>query len=128
VKFVFHKFLIVCCALYLSGAHWMVLQVTAWTGMIVARAQTAGVAEAVEATFNGRHPCRLCAAITTGQQEEKRQEQDAPAMKRVQEVNFLGLDGVELPACLVTGETWWPDFASAGLARGEAPPTPPPLA
>ena len=28
-------------------AHWAILQVTAWTGMIVARTQTAGVVEAV---------------------------------------------------------------------------------
>jgi hypothetical protein len=128
VKSAFHKLLIICCALYLSGAHWMVLQVTAWTGMIVARSQTAPVIEAVETTLDGQHPCRLCSAISSGQKEEKKQEQQAPALKKAQEVKFVELEGFELPTRVVSGVTHWPDFIGAALARREAPPTPPPVA
>ncbi len=128
MKSAFHKLLIICCALYLSGAHWTALQVTAWTGMVVARSQTAPVVEAVETTFDGQHPCRLCSAISTGQQEEKKQEQKTPALKKMQEVKFVGLEGVALPTPLVAGEMRWPDFIASALTRRDAPPTPPPLA
>ena len=111
MKSVLHKLLIICCVLYLSGAHWMVLQVTAWTGMLVARSQTAPVAEVVEKTFDGKHPCRLCLAI-----------------KNTQEVKFVELEGVALPELLAAGEIRWPDIVGAALARMDAPPTPPPLA
>ena len=94
--------------------------------MLVARSQTAPVAEVVEKTFDGKHPCRLCLAINTGQKEEQKQE--TPAIKNTQEVKFVELEGVALPELLAAGEIRWPDFVGAALARMDAPPTPPPLA
>jgi hypothetical protein len=128
VKSLFQKFLILSCALYLSGAHWMLLQATAWTGMIVVRAQSAPVAEAVETTFDGEHPCRMCSAISEGQKEEKQKERDLPLVKKAQEVRLVSLDWFELPPAEVSGEARWPDLVAAALWRTDAPPVPPPLA
>jgi Tfp pilus assembly protein PilV len=126
VKSVFQKFLILCCALYLSGAHWMLLQATAWTGMIVMRAQRAPMAEAVQTTFDGKHPCRMCSAINDGQKEQKQRE--FPLVKMAQEMRLVALEWFELPTAVMSGETQWPDFIAAALRRMEAPPTPPPVA
>lgn len=121
-----HKVLLLACALYLSGAHWAVLQVTAWTGMLMARSQTSGVAAAVATTFDGEHPCAMCAAITAGQKEEKQTE--FPALKAMEEVRLVMCEAVELPASPVTGGAVWPEFLGLDLQRMEAPPVPPPLA
>ena len=81
MKPLFHKLLLAACALHLSGAHWALLQVTAWTGMLVERSQTSGVVAAVVTTFDGEHPCALCTAITAGQTEEKQKQNEAPAFQ-----------------------------------------------
>lgn len=124
----FRTFLAVACALYLSGAHWMVLQVTAWTGMLVARAPQAGVVEAVESTFDGQHPCRMCVAVKEGQKEERKHQPELPALKKLQEVKLIALDVLVVPARIFQGEVRWPHFIGSVVSRMDAPPTPPPLA
>ncbi|OAI55883.1 hypothetical protein AYO49_05105 [Verrucomicrobiaceae bacterium SCGC AG-212-N21] len=56
--------------LWLSGGHWMLLQVTAWSGMMVTRTVEMGVGEALETTFSGESPCALCMAVQAGQEKE----------------------------------------------------------
>ena len=128
VKTLLHQCLILTCALYLSGSHWMLLQTTAWTGMLIARSQRAPVAVAVETTFDGHHPCRVCWAITTGQNEEKQKEREFPAVKKMQEVKFVELARFELPTRVCSGEARWLDFVQVEVGRADAPPTPPPRA
>ena len=128
MKCLFHKFLIVCCALYLSGAHWMVLQTTAWTGMLLSRSSRAGVAEAVTTTFSGEQPCRMCVAISKGEQEEREHQPLAPVLKKMQEIKLVAMDSFELPARVSGGEMQWPEFVCSDPWRTEAPPVPPPLA
>ena len=128
VKTLPRQFLILACTLYLSGAHWMVLQTTAWTGMLLARSQRVAVAEAVETTFDGQHPCGLCSAITTGQNEEKQKEREFPAAKKMQEINFVAVDRIELPSRLSSGEVRWRDLSQPVAWRVDAPPVPPPRA
>ena len=53
--------LLVCLTL---GLHWAALQTVAWTAMVVERAQTASLSEALQTTFDGQHPCTLCKKIT----------------------------------------------------------------
>ena len=116
------------CALYLSGAHWAVLQVTAWTGMLVARSQRVSVVVAVETTFDGQHPCRLCSAITSEQKEEKQKEREFPVLKKMQEVKFVEVARFELPARESSGEAGWMDLVQMNPWRADAPPVPPPRA
>jgi hypothetical protein len=56
--------------LCLSGGHWMLLQVTAWSGMMVTRSVEVGVSEALETTFSGEKPCPLCMAVKAGQESD----------------------------------------------------------
>ena len=96
--------------------------------MLVARTQTSGVAEAVATTFDGEHPCAMCSAITAGQNEEKQQQTEAPALKAMQEIQIVISEGAALPPLPMGGEIAWPEFVGMDLRRMEAPPVPPPVA
>ena len=124
-----HKLVILCCALYLSGAHWMVLQTTAWTGMVVSRSFNAGVATAVETTFDGQHPCRMCTAIAEGQKEEQGSQKDFAVLKKAGDVKFVEMRPLSLDFILLPdGMVHWPSRTISRSSRTDAPPTPPPLA
>lgn len=63
------------CVLVLSlGLHWALLQTVAWTSMLVRYAQNASLMEAVEKTFDGKHPCPMCKAIQQGRAEEQKHQ------------------------------------------------------
>ncbi len=67
--------LLIALALALSiGLHWRVLQVVAWTGMVISYSQDAPLAEAVVKAFDGQHPCTLCKQIAKGKESEKKSE------------------------------------------------------
>lgn len=116
------------CALYLSGAHWAVLQVTAWTGMLVSRTQTVGVEEAVRTTFDGAHPCEMCEGISAAKQEEQKQAPAMPIAKKLLEIKSPALAFLELPKPLRIADLSWFELLTEDGRRLEAPPTPPPLA
>jgi hypothetical protein len=54
------KLAVVSALVVTLGAHWALLQTVAWVGMIITYSQETTLAEAVEMTFDGEHPCRLC--------------------------------------------------------------------
>src|SRR5437867_3091537 len=56
------------------GAHWAVLQSVAWTTMLAEHLRTTSLPQAVERTFDGKHPCALCKQIAKGKQTEKKSE------------------------------------------------------
>lgn len=128
MKSFLHKLLVLACAIYLGGAHWMLLQVTAWTGMIVARSQSASVGEAVRTTLDGRHPCNICRAIKEGQSDEQEQQTKVPWVQKLQEGKLILLSRCQVPPAIFAGEVSWPSFAEVAERRSETPPTPPPLA
>jgi hypothetical protein len=123
-----HRCLIAACALYLSGAHWAALQVTAWTGMLVTRAPQTGVVAALETTFDGEHPCGLCAAVQEGQKQEHEQQPLPPGLGKLKEMKLVAMTICAAPAGMLVGAMEWREAASIAAARMEAPPTPPPLA
>lgn len=61
---------------HLCGGPRGLLQCVAWAGMLVNYSQQGTVAEAVEMTFDGEHPCKLCLAI---QGSEKKGDPAQPA-------------------------------------------------
>ena len=125
VKSCFHKFLLLCCALYLSGAHWMVLQATAWTGMLVTRTEQTSFVQAVDSTFSGDAPCPLCSAIKAGKREEQKQE--TPSLKKTYELKFLALDESFVTEARLSTDFVWPSANTFAERRSTAPPTRPPL-
>ena len=112
------------CALHVSGAHWAVLQTVAWTGMLVARSQRAGVEEAMRTTFDGQHPCKLCVVVSEGHKQE-RQEMPQIVVQLLAKANFLQPQSVRAPEP-VFAEISYGSVECRGSARGETPPTPPP--
>ena len=69
-----------------GGNHWLVLQSAAWVGMFVRFAQEDSVGEALEKTFDGKHPCPLCRKV----QEGRSQDRQGPAALLLERVpDFL---------------------------------------
>jgi hypothetical protein len=83
---VLHRFskLAIVTVLALSiGLHWGLLQSVAWVGMVVNYSRDAGFRQALEKTFDGKHPCALCKAIAEGKKSEKRPE-SGPVAKQLE--------------------------------------------
>lgn len=57
-----------------TGMHWLALQSAAWTAMLARNLQTASFAQALNRTFDGKHPCSLCKQISKDKQTEKKSE------------------------------------------------------
>ena len=55
------------------GGQWTILQSIAWVGMVVCYSQNATLAAALQKTFDGEHPCRLCLVIREGKKSERQQ-------------------------------------------------------
>ena len=66
--------LMIVAVLAASGTHWMILQSIAWTTMLADNLQTGSLSQAIERTFDGKHPCPLCKAIAAGKQSEKKSD------------------------------------------------------
>jgi hypothetical protein len=114
------------CAVWLSGGQWSLLQVTAWSGMIVTRTVESGVKDALASTFDGEHPCPLCKVITHAQQEKE--DQPAPvnsAGKLKIEANLTSATVVQRRSHLIEEQSWREPLQSLASCDLE-PPIPPP--
>jgi hypothetical protein len=103
------------------GGHWPLLQSIAWVNMIVSYSQRDGFATAVQKTFNGKNPCRICHFV----REAKEAEQKQPIVVAVAKVEFFLIEQemffLAAPAPSVT------EFnAPAFLSRAGVPLLPPP--
>jgi hypothetical protein len=66
-----HGLLVVAIVAALGG-HWCLLRTVAWTTM-----QANDLAEAVQLTFDGQHPCCLCKAIAAAKKSERKAQYPA---------------------------------------------------
>lgn len=96
--------------------------------MLISRSIATSVADAVETTFDGQHPCPMCAAIADGKQAEQQSEQSFDLLKKVGELKFLALASEDRVQQSISRPMDWPLSVFIVLTRSEAPPTPPPLA
>jgi hypothetical protein len=106
-----------------SGAHWIVLQGVAWTTMIIDYSHHAPLTEAVEKTFDGKHPCALCETIASAekQEQEKQVTQPVPDIKGV----LTPVLHLAEPTVAIVG---WPPLVESAVLLSEHPPVPPPRA
>jgi len=65
------RWMVVIALVLSTGAHWAVLQVSAWTGMVISYSQEVTVSEAIEMTFDGEHPCKMCKLVKAGRKAEQ---------------------------------------------------------
>jgi hypothetical protein len=70
--------LALCCAI---GLHWVALQSLAWTTMIVQHSKCGPLAQALEQTFDGAHPCSLCHVVNKGTASQKKSSAQLPLSK-----------------------------------------------
>ena len=103
------------------GGHWAFLQSVAWVSMAVTYSKDAPLEVALQKTFDGRHPCKICIAVKEGQQEEQKHA----VLKVETKLDLLCLEQFAYipPALPFTLLSPGSDFA---LPRLEAPPLPPP--
>ena len=122
------KFSIACLLLAwlcANGAVWNGVQVVAWAKMIRDYSQIMPAARAVELTFSGEAPCKLCHLAQSGQ-AASRDNQPPAALGGGDEKILLLAECVPAPV-LVAPDFSWPGVAdTAGLTRTESVPVPPP--
>jgi hypothetical protein len=113
--------LLTCLSL---GMHWAVLQGVAWTGMFLANLNQGTVTEAVEKTFDGEHPCRLCLTVKEGQKQDKDDSKPlaAKSLKKFEAVLVAETRLVAPPAQIRS----FPWLVSRFEGRSERPSMPPP--
>lgn len=114
---------IVACS---SSGHLAVMQVVAWTGMLVENVQSGDLDEAITKTFDGEHPCGLCHVIEGAAEQQEGENEDAPVPAgQVLDLKLLPLDRVVLlPPAPVRLEFARDDLFSE--VREFSPAVPPP--
>ncbi len=130
-KSFFKSVLALSACLYLGGSHLAILQVLAWTGMLVTYNADDGLATGLKDTFSGEKPCPMCKAIKSVQKAET----DAPKGVSGPGANTLEKLAKEMMASqttsgilLVPTPAKKPEFPSDWTlsTRRDQPPVPPP--
>lgn len=109
------------------GLHWAALQSVAWTSMLVQRVQHGTLVEAIQTTFDGKHPCPICLVVREGRAAER--QQPASPGRSATESPKLDLTLGASPFRIIAdrADPRPPALASlAFLSRSEPPPLPPP--
>jgi hypothetical protein len=101
------------------GLHWAFFQSLAWAGMVINYAQGVTFTEAIEKTFDGKHPCALCKQIARTKQCEKKSDTKP---------NRKGFEFSYASANFIFGapDHYWKIRAPEKLATTFAPPPPVP--
>ena len=103
------------------GLHWALLQSVAWTSMLAGNWRATSFTQAVQRTFDGKHPCCLCKAIARGKSSERKADSNFSLKK-------FEFPPAKLLAPLLSPASF-PSYARRDLCarvRLFAPPTPPP--
>ena len=113
---------LVIAALFLSiGGPWAMLQTVAWASMIVDYSRNGALTEAVQKTFDGRHPCAICTEIQKSRRSEKKHE----ALQLVKKIELFDqqIAAWVFPSASSLSLTVSDSFSDA---RSHAPSVPPP--
>ena len=113
--------LVVISLILAVGGHWAFLQSVAWVGMTVEYAKDGTLLEALERTFSGEHPCKLCKVVDAGKKAERKEAE----VKGETKLEFLEL-ATALPVFPpIILDRPAPD-SLCPAHRLDSPPTPPP--
>lgn len=112
---------------FMLGGHWFALQSVAWARMLVDFSKTDSFSKAVEKTFDGKHPCKMCLGIREGRAQEEREQKGIPRVKTDKSPElFCDFRRVVVPFAPTEAENavalvpqLHPDFI-------DSPPSPPP--
>jgi hypothetical protein len=117
--------------LHLCGGHWGVMQVIAWSNMIVDYSAQDGLIEGAKKTFDGEHPCCMCKAIAEGKKQESQNRGDdkSPTTSQglvLKECTFERFIDVPAPRGRDLMSLSRPEPEFRAESRGTRPPLPPP--
>jgi hypothetical protein len=104
-----------------TGTHWLALQSVAWTTMLAENLQSTNWEQAVEQTFDGKHPCCLCKQIAAAKKSEKKSDVQVEIKKL--DYSYINFEFVFCPPSHFY-EISAADDAALSLTR--APSVPPP--
>jgi hypothetical protein len=90
----FSRILVILCVVQLVGGHWAALQSVAWVQMVISYSQQETLADALEKTFDGEHPCHLCTIVKQGQAAQDEQEM----VKNITQLEAVLVPALILPA------------------------------
>jgi hypothetical protein len=106
------------------GAHWAILQSVAWTGMMITYSQqSSSFKEALEKTFDGKHPCSICNVVKAGRCSEQSQDRQRLLLKLDVFIYGIATETLYPPSL----ETMTASVVDLYRLDGETPPTPPPI-
>lgn len=108
-----------------------VLQVVAWSRMLMDYSSEEGLARGMAMTFDGQHPCKLCKAIAKSQKERDApgQPKDSPLLDPAFK-SFLSpaITAAPIPRSIDFLATGFAPVRESGSIHGERPPLRPPRA
>ncbi len=88
--------IVMTAALFLSvGGHLAILQGVAWATMVRDYSRACSLTQAVEKTFDGKHPCPLCKKIAAQRTHEEKAPVTVKAEKKAEV--FVNSTSTELP-------------------------------
>lgn len=120
-----------CCALmaaalFLSaGGHLALLQGVAWANMIRDYSRGDSLTQAVEKTFDGKHPCPLCKKIAAQRSKEEKAPVTVKAEKKAEV--FLPSASTLIPLPVVASFAYPPYPFLNAPEQLSAPPVPVPI-
>ncbi len=100
-----------------TQAHLGLLQMTAWSSMLLSRAPDQGIEQAIESTFSGEEPCCLCKVVA--EQSEQPEPDEAPQLPFRSE---LKLTTAEFPTTLCRSDSLETSQESFGFPGSSAAP------
>ena len=112
---------IVLMLAFTLGWHWTLLQSVGWAQMFYTFVQSSSIREALEKTFDGKHPCQVCNVVQEGKKSES--EKLPPRAGKLD----LFCEG-DLVAMLFPPDLIPPVFSTGSrpMQTLPAPPKPPP--
>jgi hypothetical protein len=115
--------------LHLIAGPYALVQVFAWTTMLIDYSKETGIIQGAKDTFSGEKPCRLCCKIKAAEKQEKRSPFQLPAERLIKLTEGLIRSGdvtAPSPTFAVAPTVGFMDAVlSAGIGPN-APPVPPP--
>ncbi len=106
------------------------LQVVAWSRMLVDYSAQAGLAEGMSMTFDGQHPCCMCKAIAESRKQQRDTDKELPDLISLRLVlkEFVppGTTAAPAPRAVAFRAEGFVPLSNGSSVHGEGPPVPPP--
>jgi hypothetical protein len=126
IQFYTRLFLVLLAALSV-GLHWGAVQLVGWASMTLEYSRTVPLSDALEMTFDGKHPCKLCKLVAKEGPLSENDEKQAPGKKFELKSLVATLWPEEIPLALCSDRSSpWTGPDARARSKRDRPPLPPP--